>query len=121
MTVLDSHTRGDTFIYEFDLGNDWVGVDFSGGVKFTLRKRLPSSSITDDSDSNVVDQASVAGGEISFSSETGRIVIPKERTQVWPAPKTLYWDLQGVVSASGYCKTIDQGTIEITRDVTRSF
>ncbi len=119
-TVLEPHLRGDTFRYEFDLGNDWLGVDFSGGVKFTLRKRLPSTSVTSDSDAGVVDQATSDAGEITFSGETGIIVIPKERTQNWPAPKTLYWDIQGTVTATGYRKTIDGGTIAIESDVTRS-
>jgi hypothetical protein len=119
-TVLDPFVRGDTFRYEFDLGNDWLGVDFSGGVKFTLRKRLPATTITSDTDASVVDQATTDANEITFNGEVGTVIIPASRTQNWPAPKKLYWDIQGVVASTGFRKTIDGGTIEIESDVTRS-
>lgn len=118
MTSLAAHYRGDTFSYSFTLGNGWVGSDFTGGVKFTLRRTEASSSTVTDSDA--VDQASVATGEITFSGATGTIVIPASRTNAWPA-KRLLWDLQGVVDlATDRVETIDSGDILIKADVTRS-
>jgi hypothetical protein len=117
MTVLLAHTRGDTFEYSNTLGNSWLVSDFTGGFKFTLRTRIPNTSVVDDTDA--VDQASVTTGEITSSGANFTITIPKERTTAWPV-RTLFWDLQGVVTATGYCKTIDSGTIVIAGDVTRS-
>jgi len=118
MTTLDPHRRGDTFVYGFTLGNGWVGSDFTGGVKFTLRSSpAPSATTTDD---DAVDQASVANGEIVFSGAAGTITIPASRTNEWPAA-SLHWDLQGVISGSpDVVHTIDDGAIRIKADVTRS-
>lgn len=118
-TVLPSQMRGDKFEYVFTLGNSWTGATFTGGVKFTLRETLPPSSTVTDLDA--VDQASVATGEITFVDEVGTIVIPGSRTTAWPAPKKLFWDLQGVVDGSpDVPHTIDRGTIVIDADITRS-
>jgi hypothetical protein len=120
MTVLAPHTRGDTFKYSNTLGAGWVGADFTGGFKFTLRTALPGAGIEDDSDPTVVDKASVATLEIVFTGAAFVITIPKERTTLWPV-RVLHWDLQGVVTANGYAKTIDSGTIQINADVTRFY
>jgi hypothetical protein len=118
MTVLASHRRGDTFSYTITLGDGWVGADFTGGMKFTLRERVPDSSVTTDDDA--MDQATSGGGEITGSGATVTIVIPASRTTSWKA-KQLYWDLQGVVSGSpDEVYTIDYGTIPILPDITRS-
>lgn len=119
MTELTAHVRGDTFSYSFTLGNGWVGADFTGGVRFTLRTSIPASSVVADSDA--VDQASVATGEISITGAAGTIVIPAERTTAWPANRRLFWDLQGTISgADDIVHTIDRGQILIAGDVTRS-
>lgn len=118
MTTLDSQKRGDEFSYSFTLGSGWIGSDFSGGIIFTLREEIPESTVTTDADA--VDQASVAGGEITFSSTTvGTILIPGSRTTAWPKGR-LYWDLQGVVTVGERVFTIDSGTILIAGDVTRA-
>lgn len=118
MTTLDPHRRGDTFVYRFSLGNGWVGADFTGGVKFTLRSSIPNSGTTTDDDA--IEQASVAAGEIVFSGATGVITIPASRTTSWPAA-SLHWDLQGVISGTpDVVYTIDDGAIRIKADVTRS-
>ncbi len=118
MTNLDPHRRGDTFVYTFRLGGGWVGSDFTGGVKWTLRSALVDSSVTSDDDA--VYQASVATGELAFSGAIGTLTIPASDTSLWPASK-LYWDLQGVISGSpDTVYTIDDGRISITYDVTRS-
>lgn len=118
VTVLDPHRRGDTFRRTFQLGNDWVGSDFTGGVKFTLRTAIPASSVTDDT--GAIYQASVAGGEISITGANGVIVIAAEDTHEWPA-ENLHFDLQGTITGTpNVVHTIDQGTIRILGDVTRS-
>lgn len=117
-TKLDSAVRGDTFSYSFTLGSGWTGSDFTGGVRFTLRERIPDSSVTDDADA--IDQATTTGGEITFSGATGTVTIPASRTTLWPT-KVLLWDLSGTVSgATPLVYTIDSGTILIRGDVTRS-
>lgn len=119
MTDLRLHVRGDTFRYSFTLGNGWVGTDFTGGLKFTLRTTLPASSVVSDSDA--VDQASVAAGEILMSGASGTVTIPASRAYDWPTG-TLVWDLQGTVTAvpDNIVYTIDRGSIRVVGDVTRS-
>lgn len=118
-TVLEPHFRGDTFRYGFTLGNNWDGSMLTGGVVFTLRRRLPKNGF-DDSDEDVVDQASIAGGEILFAGADGFITIPASRARRWPAVE-LVWDLQGIVAGSpNQVFTVDRGTIEIAADVTLS-
>jgi hypothetical protein len=119
MTILAAHKRGDTFSYSMTLANGWVGDDFDGGMKFTLRTELPpSSTVTDD---DAVDQATSAAGEITWVAEVVTVKIPASRTTAWPR-KTLYWDCCGIVIASpeNEVYTIDSGTIPIDADVTRS-
>ena len=118
MTTLDSHYRGDTFVYGFTLGGGWVGADFTGGIKFTLRASKVTSSVTTDDDA--IDQASVADGEIVLSGANGTITFQADRTTSWPTGR-LYWDLQGVIDGSpDSVYTIDAGQIAILHDVTRS-
>lgn len=120
MTVLTQHYRGDTFRRTFTLGGGWVGADFTGGVIFTLRTRQPLSTITDDLDAGVVDQASVAGGEITFASGVATVIIPATRTTDWPFGR-LFFDVQGKVSGSpATVYTLDAGTIVIVADITRT-
>jgi hypothetical protein len=117
-TPLDPHTRGDTFDYDFTIGAGWVFADFTGGLKWTLRKRPPSSSTTSDTDA--IDQATTTGGEITGSGTAGTVLIPASRTTAWDTG-TLYWDLQGIVSGSpNRVYTLDSGTIRILADITRS-
>lgn len=117
-TNLRPHRRGDTFEYSFTLGNGWVGSDFSGGVKWTLREYPPDTSVTTDTDA--AEQASVAGGQITFFGAVGTIRIAAARTTTWPTG-TLYWDLQGVISgAEARVYTIDDGRLSVLPDITRS-
>lgn len=116
--ILEPHTRGDTFVYSTTLGNGWFAEHFTGGLKFTLRATLPSSSVVTDLDA--VDQGSTTGGEIIASGTAITITIPASRTNRWP-PKRLFWDLQGVVAGSvPRVYTIASGTIQIRADITRS-
>jgi hypothetical protein len=118
MSTLSPHRRGDTFSYSVTLGGDWVFADFTGGMKFTLRRHVPASSVTTDDDAT--DQATTDDDEITGSGATVTIVIPASRTTSWPAGK-LYWDLQGVVTGTpDEVYTIDSGTISIEADITRS-
>jgi hypothetical protein len=121
-TTLVPVSRGDTFVYTFTLGGGYTGATFTGGVKWTLRATVPGvGSVADDpDDSEVVAQASVAGGEITFDGAVGTINIPASATTTWPV-KRLYWDLQGVVSGSpDEVYTIDSGSIVVKADITRS-
>jgi hypothetical protein len=121
MTTLDSQRRGDPFEYRFTLGNGWTSASFSE-VRFTLRRRYPASSIVTDTDSDVVDQATLGEGEITFESDTvGLIEFPSSRTTAWPALRLL-WDLQGTVAGASPAasRTIDSGEIMIDPDVTRT-
>jgi hypothetical protein len=122
--ILDPQIRGDDFIYSSSLigldGGAWTSSMFLGGLRFTLRTVLPTTSITDDTDAAVVDIASVANGDITFSSTTAfTIFIPDARTTLWPSGK-LYWDFQGKLTALGGTRTLSRGTIIIIRDVTRT-
>lgn len=117
-TKLDPHRRGDSFEYTFTLGNDWVGADFTGGVKWTLRAEVPPSTVVTDDDA--IDQASVAGGEITFVDEVGTIAIPASRTNAWPAGR-LFWDLEAKISGSPIkVYTLASGTLPILGDLTRA-
>jgi hypothetical protein len=117
---LPSHTRGDTFSYSTAIGNGWVAADFTGGIKFTLRRRHPASSVTSDADADVLAQASIANGQIVASGANLTITIPASVTTNWPAG-TAYFDLQGVVSGTpNRVYTIASGVITILPDVTRS-
>jgi hypothetical protein len=119
IVVLAPHTRGDTFNYNAELGNDWVVADFTGGLKFTLRRTIPLSSVVTDADA--IDQATSGSGEIVGSGANISITIPASRTTAWPAGKKLVWDLQGVVAgATPRVYTIASGEITIRGDVTRS-
>jgi hypothetical protein len=116
--ALTPHVRGDTFVYSTTLEGGWVAEDFSGGLKFTLRERAAASSVVTDTDA--VDQASVAGGEIEATGTSVTITIPASRSTTWPV-KGLLFDLQGVVTGTpNRVYTIASGTIVILRDMTRS-
>jgi hypothetical protein len=118
VTALAPHYRGDTFDYDFTLGAGWVFADFTGGLKFTLRTRAPSSSTTSDADA--VDQATSGGGGITGSGTSGNVLIPASRTTAWPSGR-LYFDLQGIVSGTpNRVYTLDSGTITIVADITRA-
>lgn len=117
-TTLDPQIRGDDFRYDFTLGNGWVGADFTGGVKFTLRDGIPASTVVSDDDA--VDQATTDDGDLTITGTAGSIVIPGERTTAWQA-KRLQWDLQGTITGTpDRVYTIDRGEILIVGDVTRS-
>jgi hypothetical protein len=119
-TTLDPQRRGAEFKYTFTLGNGWTSSMFTGGLIFTLRTRIPASTVLDDTDAAVVAQASVAGGEITFSTTTvGTILIPGADTKTWPTGR-LYWDLQGIVTTGARVLDVDDGTITIIGDVTRT-
>jgi hypothetical protein len=117
-TVLDPFRRGNTFVAAFTLGGGWEGSDFTGSVKWTLRQHIPDSSITTDDDA--VHQASVANGQIVFVGAVGTVTIPASATTTWVTGR-LYWDLQGVIDGSpDVVYTIDDGTLFVTSDITRS-
>lgn len=116
MTTLAQFRRGDTFVRTFTLATGWTGATFTEGVWFTLRTTVPESSEV--SDDAAVYQASVSGGEITFSGAVGTITIPATETNTWPTGR-LHWDLQGKVSSGSVVYTIDSGDIRVAADITR--
>lgn len=118
LVILEPQVRGDDFVYQFTLENDWQASMFTGGLKFTLRRSVPSSATVSDDDA--VDQATAAANEITFSDAThGTVQIPASRTTTWPLGRLL-WDLQGVVTIGGHVYTLARGSIQIDGDITRS-
>ncbi len=117
-TTLPELVRGETFDYSFTL-LDWVGSDFTGGVKFIIRKNPPKSTASTNLGPDVICLASTAEGEITFSSAVGTILIHASKTRKWPVG-TWYWELEGKVSgANPIVKKIDYGTIQILPDYIR--
>lgn len=125
--TLDAHRRGTTFRYYFTLENSnplgapWVYTMFDGGLLWTLRTRIPVSTVLDDTDAGVIAQASLAAGQIIFSSPTaGMVLLPASTTKTWPV-KTLPWDLQGtVLGTPNSVFDIAAGELPILGDVTRT-
>jgi hypothetical protein len=118
--VLDAQRRGTEFKYDSALTAGWTEAMFTGGIVFTLRKRLPASSVVDDTDSDVVGQVSVADGGIVFTSPTEfTVTIPGSVTTSWPT-RTLYWDMQGIVATGNRVLDIAAGTVLVVADVTRT-
>jgi hypothetical protein len=123
--VLDRLRRGTEFSYSSSLTNGWTEAMFTGGILFTLRRVLPPSSRLDDSDTlakggNMVHQASVANGQITFSGDTAfTVLIPAASTHAWPVGK-LFWDMQGKITIGSRVLDIAAGTIIVTPDVTRT-
>lgn len=106
--------RSDTFVKIFTLGNGWVGSDFTGGIKFTIRDSVPDGDVTDDTDAIL----SVDESYMSFAGAVGTLTIPASMTSIQLG--RLYWDIQGTVTGSpNYVKTIDSGHMKVTGDVTR--
>jgi hypothetical protein len=116
--VLLTQMRGDEFSYSAALTGGWQSSMFTS-LKFTLREDVPKSSVVDDTDA--VDQASVATGEIVFSDATNfTVTIPGSRTTAW-STKRLHWDLQGViVGLPSRVFTLAFGELPVRGDVTRS-
>jgi hypothetical protein len=106
--------RSDTFVKVFTLGNGWVGSDFTGGIKFTIRDRVPEVDVVDDTGAIL----SVDESYMSFVGAVGTLTIPASMTNIQTG--RLYWDIQGTVTGSpNYVKTIDSGTMSVSGDITR--
>jgi hypothetical protein len=116
--VLEPHTRGDTFVYSTTITGGWTAEQFTGGLYFTIRRRLPASTVVDDADA--IARASVATGEIVAVGTSVVVTIAASISKLWLA-KELVWDLQGVVAAvpENIVHTLSRGTIRIEGDVTR--
>lgn len=134
MTVLASHRRGDTFgtaqvPRRFTLTTPLTGATFTGGVRWTLRSKIPGSSSGGD---GFVAQASSEEGEgdgaITFTGEgteldpcIGSMTFPASSTAEWPA-RDLFWDLEGIITGTPPAEdeviTLDSGEIPILPDVT---
>lgn len=120
--ILDPCRRGTRFRYSSTLEDGWTSSMFTGGILFTLRTRIPASSVVDDTDAGVVAQVSLADGGIVFSSATAfTVTIPASVTTNWPT-KRLVWDMQGIITASPEddVEDIAAGSVVILGDVTRT-
>ena len=62
MTTVLTQKRGEPFKYRFTFGNGWIGPMFTGGVRFTVRTRIPGSDVPDDTDDGVVYAAKNGSG-----------------------------------------------------------
>lgn len=98
---------------------------FTGGILWTLRTKLPRSSVLDDTDTiasggSLVHQASIANGQLTFSSDTEfTVLIPGALTHAWPAIK-MHWDMQGKITSGERVLDIAAGTVFVKADVTRT-
>lgn len=109
-----SHYRGD----QFDLTCTLSGVTWTliAEAWFTVRKRAPLVSVTDDTDA--VKQVTKTGGEITSPADDQlRIVIPGADTSAWDG--TLAYDLQ-IRTNAGAVYTLVYGSLTVVKDVTRS-
>lgn len=121
--VLDPQRRGTEFKYSSALAAGWTSGMFTGGIAFTVRKRIPPhADPMHDSGPDVVAKVSLADGGIVFTSSTEfTVTIPGSVTTRWPL-QVLYWDMQGIVNASPANRPLDiaAGTVEVRGDVTRT-
>jgi hypothetical protein len=121
---LDPQMRGDTFEYSTTLLDGWTVEQFTGGLRFTIRKRYPESSVPDDTDPNVVASVTTtpaAAGGIVAAGTAVTVTIPASATKSWPVDKRLPWDLQGIITGSpNRVETLASGHIHIQPDVGRT-
>ena len=126
MTTVLTQKRGEPFKYRFTFGNGWIGPMFTGGVRFTVRTRIPGSDVPDDTDDGVVYAAKSMDPdpEITFEEdgEVAYILIPASSTRSWPR-QTLYADVQAAVDGdpeSPYKPDDGYVEIKVTGDITRT-
>lgn len=121
MTTLLPHRRGDTFVYSTTLVGGWTVEQFTGGLRFTLRKKHPPSTVIDDTDADVVASVTTTDGSITGSGVNVMVTIPAAVAKLWPS-MVLVWDLQGIINATPNhrVETIDDGDIYIQPDVSRT-
>jgi hypothetical protein len=110
-TKLPSHRRGNPFKYSFTLGNGWTQAHFTGDVKFTLREDIPGSDVA--SNASAVAEASLADGEIVFTSSTeGYVELPSSLTRSWPVT-TLLGELAGYITGAVPAKRTIEPLVEV--------
>lgn len=106
MTVLRMK-RGDTLTIDFDASDSIAGAT----VTFTAKARI--------ADTTPVFSGSTVDGRVvvtDAAAGTGTVTIPPSETTGFTRPRSLYWDIQ--LSNPGQAKTIDEGMLFITLDVT---
>lgn len=120
MTTLDPHFRGDAFDKTVTL--DGAASYYTGGLRFTLRRTIPASTVVTDADA-VAKATTSPGegieGEVFVDGANVRVYFASSVTNGWPVGR-LYWDLQGKVTDGAGLKTIDSGEIMIRADITRT-
>lgn len=115
---LEPQIRGDRFRRITALGNGWTADQFTGGLRFTVRRRVPPASVVSDGDA--LGHVTTAGGGIVASGTSVTITIPASVTKHWPCEELL-WDLQGTITgAEPDVRTIAMGTLQVIGDITRS-
>lgn len=95
MTTLGDITqkRGDTGDITFTFKKDGVAYDLHGcTVIFTVRKKIPATSISTDLDTDVVIGPKVI--EIADDDETGVIFVEISKSETNIDCKTYYYDIQ---------------------------
>lgn len=116
---LEPAIRGATFAYSTVLGGGWTVEDFTGGLFFVIRRRVPPSTIVGDSDA-LARATNAAGGGIVGSGTAVAITIAASVTRFWPVEELL-WELRGVISGSPpVVHPIALGTVQIVGDLARS-
>jgi len=85
-------------------------------LTFTAKDRLT------DADPGVFQKTSPAGGITIDDAANGlaTVTIAAADTSGFAGPRTLYWDVQMDVAATGDKKTLDSGKLSVSPDVTRS-
>jgi hypothetical protein len=115
---LSPQIRGDTFKRITALGNGWTADQFTGGLRFTVRRQVAPSQVIHDREA--LAHVSTASGGIVATGTAVTITIPASVTRFWPLEE-LVWDLQGTINgAVPDVRTIAMGTVQVIGDVTRS-
>ena len=117
MTTELTHYRGTTFAKTVTLDEP---ASFYELYRFTGRFRIPvrtAATADAENDPNVIFAlTSEPDGGIVASGSTLVITIDAADALEWP--DLVYWDIKGITSA-GFVGPVDDGTIEVTGDVTR--
>ena len=83
-------------------------------IWFTMRKVIPDTSVTDDTDSDVV-----ISKEITTAGTSGVVNIELTPAEMNIEPKIYYYDIQ-YKKDDGTIKSFPYSTIEVKSDITRS-
>ena len=109
--------RGDTGDITFTFKKDDIAYDLSGcTVRFTVRKKIPSTTIVSDTDSDVVIFKTT---EIAGDDTSGVIFIEIDKSETNIDCKTYYYDIQ-IDKPSGKRYSSSVYKYIVSNDVVRS-